>query len=419
MPTATDVAIIGAGPYGLSLAAHLARRGVEHAVIGLPMAGWSKAMPKGMSLKSEGSASNLFDPDGATTLRRYCAEQRLPYADLGLPVPLDTFIAYGLDFQRRHVPEVERDLVAALDRVGSGFGLRLAGGRSLTAHRVVVAVGVIPFRHIPDALAHLPGALMSHSSAHHELEGFRGHDVTVVGGGSSAIDLAALLHEGGATVRMVTRHRQVQVHAKMRLPRPLSDRIRYPMSGIGPAWRSLFYTAAPFAFYHLPEERRLRIVRNYLGPAGGWFMAERIAMVPTLLGCSLQAATACGSRIRLDLAGADGSMRSIETGHVIAATGYRPDLRRLEFLGDGLRAQIATLQDAPILSPRFETSIPGLFMIGPVAANSFGPVMRFAVGAGFTARRLARHLARRRAAKRDTFDLAKQLVQDSRVVTSE
>jgi len=139
-------------------------------------------------------------------------------------------------------------------------------------------------------------------------------------------------------------------------------------------------------------------------------MAERIAMVPTLLGCSLQAATDCGGRVRLDLAGADGSMRSIETGHVIAATGYRPDLRRLEFLGDGLRAQIATVQDAPILSPRFETSAPGLFMIGPAAANSFGPVMRFAVGAGFTARRLARHLASRRAARRDSFSLPEQLV---------
>lgn len=411
MPNATDVAIIGAGPYGLSLAAHLAARGVEHAVIGLPMAAWSTGMPKGMSLKSEGSASNLFDPDGASTLRRYCAEQRLPYADLGLPVALDTFIAYGLDFRRRHVPRVERELVVALERAGSGFTVQLLGGRTLTARRVVVAVGVIPFRHVPNALAHLPDALLSHSSAHHELDAFRGRDVTVVGGGSSAIDLAALLHEDGARVRMVTRHRQVQVHTQMRLPRPMSDRVRYPMSGIGPSWRSLFYTAAPFAFHHLAEARRLRIVKNHLGPAGGWFMAERIAKVPTVLGCALRAATARGSRVRLELTEADGAVRAIETGHVIAATGYRPDLRRLGFLGDDLRTRIASLQDAPILSSRFETNVPGLFMIGPVAANSFGPVMRFAVGAGFTARRLARHLAGRRAAHRDTFGLPEPLVE--------
>jgi len=410
MPDATDVAIIGAGPYGLSLATHLARRGVEHAVIGLPMAGWSTAMPKGMSLKSEGSASNLFDPDGVATLRQYCAARRVPYADLGVPVALDTFIGYGLEFQRRHVPQIERDLVTALERAGTGFRLRLAGGRALTARRVVVAVGVIPFRHVPDELADLPDALLSHSSAHHDLEPFRGRDVTVVGGGSSAIDLAALLHEGGASVRMVTRHRQVQVHSRMRLPRPLSDRIRYPMSGIGPSWRSLFYTKAPFAFYHLAEERRLRIVKNHLGPAAGWFMAERIAAVPTLLGCSLVGASAHGSRVRLDVIEADGPMRSIDTEHVIAATGYRPDLRRLDFLDNGLRAQIATVQHAPILSPRFETNVPGLFMIGPVAANSFGPVMRFVVGAGFTVRRLARHLAGQRAAHPSSLGLPEPLV---------
>jgi len=411
MANATDVAIVGAGPYGLSLAAHLAARGVDHAVIGLPMAAWSTAMPKGMSLKSEGSASDLFDPDRATTLKRYCAERRLPYADIGLPVPLDTFIDYGLAFQRRHVPQVERDLVVALERAGSGFRLRMAGGRTLTARRVVVSVGVIPFRHVPDTLAHLPDTLMSHASAHHELEPFRGRDVTVVGGGSSAIDLAALLHEGGARVRMVTRHREVQVHTRMRLPRPLSDRIRSPMSGIGPSWHSLFYTTAPFAFYHFGAERRLRIVKNHLGPAGGWFMAERIAKVPTLLGCSLGAARAAGRGVRLDLVEAGGSTRSIETEHVIAATGYRPDVRRLDFVGDGLRAQIATLQDAPILSPRFETSVPDLFMIGPVAANSFGPVMRFAVGAGFTARRLARHLAARRAVGRGSFGVPEPAVE--------
>jgi thioredoxin reductase len=414
MAHSTDVAIIGAGPYGLSLAAHLSARGIEHAVIGDPMAGWSKAMPRGMSLKSEGFASNLFDPDGATTLERYCTERGVPYAPLGLPVALDTFIAYGVDFQRRHVPHVEHDVVMSLERTERGFVLRLAGGGRLSCRRVVVAVGVLPFRNIPASLAQLPDELLSHSSAHHDLDQFRGRNVTVIGGGASAIDLAALLHEGGASVRMITRHHELQVHHKGRLPRPVRDRIRHPMSGIGPSWRSLFYTTAPFAFYHLAEERRLRIVRSHLGPAGGWFMADRIARVPTILGCSVRAATRSGSRVQLLLAEASGAMRSIETGHVIAATGYKPDLWRLDFLSNALRAQIPTVDRAPLLSSRFETKVPGLFMIGPVSANCFGPVMRFVVGAGLTASRLARHLAGRRPGMAETSPELEKLIEIGR-----
>ena len=407
----TDVAIIGAGPFGLSLAAHLAARGVEHAVIGTPMASWSQGMPKGMSLKSEGFASTLFDPDGATTLERYCAEHGIPYAPMGLPVALDTFIAYGIEFQRRHVPHVEHDVVTSLERTDWGFVLRLAGGGTLSCRRVVVAVGVLPFRNVPDTLAQLPDELLSHSSAHHDLDQFRGRDVTVIGGGASAIDLAALLHENGASVRMITRQPELQVHTKMRLPRPLGDRIRYPMSGMGPSWRSVIYAKAPFAFYHLPEELRLRIVRNHLGPAGCWFMADRIARVPTILGCSVRAATRSGGRARLFLAEANGGVRSIETDHVIAATGYKPDLRRLDFFGDALRAQIPTVDGAPLLSLRFETKVPGLFMIGPVSANCFGPLMRFACGAGLTVRWLARHLARRRSDVGETFAGLNKLVE--------
>ncbi len=88
MTEIVDVAIIGAGPYGLSIAAHLAGRGVDFRIFGSPMHTWRTSMPEGMVLKSEGNASDLYDPDGEMTLARYCADRGLPYKDLGFPIPL-------------------------------------------------------------------------------------------------------------------------------------------------------------------------------------------------------------------------------------------------------------------------------------------------------------------------------------------
>ncbi len=88
MSGSTQVAIIGAGPYGLSLAAHLRARGIDFRIFGTPLNSWRTQMPKGMFLKSEGFASNLYDPDGAFTLVRFCADKSLGYADYNHPVPL-------------------------------------------------------------------------------------------------------------------------------------------------------------------------------------------------------------------------------------------------------------------------------------------------------------------------------------------
>src|ERR1700678_1256506 len=102
-----DIAIIGAGPYGLSIAAHLHKTPLTFRIFGTPMQSWREHMPKGMLLKSDGFASSLDDPDSAFTLRHYCEEMKLPYADVGIPVPSETFVAYGLEFQKRLVPMLE------------------------------------------------------------------------------------------------------------------------------------------------------------------------------------------------------------------------------------------------------------------------------------------------------------------------
>jgi thioredoxin reductase len=390
-----DVAIVGAGPYGLSVAAHLQERGISFRIFGSPMHSWRERMPANMMLKSEGFASNIDDPSGHFTLRSFCEEMHLPYEDVGLPVHISTLISYGLAFQRRVVPGVEDKTVEELDRSDEGFVIRLSDGETVTARRVVMAVGMMHFQHVPPVLAGLPPALLSHSSALNDGRRFKGQDVTVVGAGASGTDVAALLSDCGAQVCIVVRGHKIHFArpARSDRDRTLWERIRYPICGIGFGWRGRFYTDAPLLFRHLPEPVRLRIVRTYLGPAGGPYMKERIfGRIPQLLNYQVERAVDCGGRVRLSLAGRDGSTREFTTSHVIAATGYRVDIHRLSFLSQGLRSAIRVEGQFPAVSAYFESSVPNLYFVGLTSASSFGPMMRFMFGAGFTARRLSRHL---------------------------
>jgi hypothetical protein len=391
-----EAAIIGAGPYGLSIAAHFRRLGIPFRVFGRLMDSWLSHMPKGMLLKSDGFASNICDPYGEFTLKQFCLERRIEYGDMGTPVRLETFCAYGLAFRDRMVPDLEEKLVVRVDPCQDGFLLELENGETLMANRVILAVGITHFRHVPANLQHLPPEFLSHSSQHSELESFRGRGVVVIGAGSSAIDLAGLLYEAGADVQLVARVKRLAFHEKMPMdkPRSLWQQARSPLSPLGPGLRSRLFSTAPGLFHHLPEYYRLQIARTFLGPAGGWFAKEKlVGKVPLVLGFSPVHAEILDSRICLHLRADDGMERKIRAEHIIVATGYKVDLRRLTFLSPVLRDNISTVGGAPILSSTFESSLRGLYFVGLAATNSFGPVMRFACGAGYTARRLTHVVA--------------------------
>jgi len=407
----SEVAIVGAGPYGLSIAAHLRAAGVSFRIFGSPMQSWREQMPTGMLLKSDGFASNLSDPEGSFTLRHFCAEQQIPYHDTRIPVRLDTFTAYGLAFQKRFVPELEQKQVTAIDRIPGGFSLKLQNGEVAHARNVVLAVGISHFSYVPPDLAGLPAQFLSHSSAHSSVEEFRGRNVTVLGGGASAADLAAALSESGAHVTIVARCSSFRFHTgPPAAGRSLWERIRRPASGLGPGLQSRFFADFPSAFRHLPQALRLRLVQTTFGPAAGWTVKERIVgRVPMMLGYSVQRAEVLNGQVRLLLTGPDGSDVEHLTDHVIAATGYRVDLRRLTFLSPEICSQLRTVEHAPVVSAGFESSVPGLFFVGVAAANTFGPVLRFAFGADFTARQVTSALqrsARSAADRRDSSAFA-------------
>jgi hypothetical protein len=403
MDASPEVAIVGAGPYGLSIAAHLAARGLRFRIFGSPMQTWRENMPPDMLLKSDAFATNLSDPAGAFSLKRFCAERGEPYDDRTVPVRLKLFIDYGLEFQRRMVPGLEDCRVTRIEKTAPGFRLTVDSGERVRAHRVILAVGITHYAYTPPDLAVLESDRITHTSLCTDGERFRGRAVTIVGAGASAMESAALLHEAGAEATVVARSSNIYFgEPPSHHPRSLWQRLRHPSSGIGPSLRSRIYCDAPGLFRNLPQRVRLRIVKRHLGPHAGWQLKQRVVgRVPLLPGTVIRHIETTGGGIRLTLLGPDGMERAHHADHVIAATGYRADVQRLHFLDPGLRSSIRTVQDAPDLTRYFESSVQGLYFVGVSAANTFGPMMRFAFGADYTARCLAKHLAasaRRRGA---------------------
>jgi len=355
---------------------------------------WRKHMPKGMSLKSEGFASSLWEPNGTFTLEAYCRERRIRYGDVGVPVALETFVEYALAFQRKFVPHLDERNVAHIAQSAGGFALRLADGEIVCAKRVIVAVGISHYAYRPPTLSDLPADFVSHTTNIHELDHFKGRRVAVIGAGASAADTAGLLHLAGAQTYLVARAPQLAYLAQAEATRTLWQRMRYPHSSLGSSWKGKLLADCPVLFRRLPERLRLEIVRTYLGPAPGWIAKDQIVgKVTTILGVELEDARAHTDGVTLRLSRADGTELSLDVDHVIAGTGYRVDLDRLTFLAPQLRSAVRVSHDAPVLSRNFEASVPGLFFVGLSAVNTFGPLLRFAHGAKFVARRLSPYLA--------------------------
>jgi thioredoxin reductase len=288
--------------------------------------------------------------------------------------------------------ELEEKNVESISQLPEGFRVVLESGEEVRARRVIVAVGITHFQYIPETFAHLGSEYVSHSYQHHDLEPFRGRHVVVVGGGASAIELAGLLREAGADAHLVARRKGLVFHTPPTIGkrRSLWQRIRNPRSGLGPGLKSRFFANYPSLFRLLPAARRLAFVRTALGPSAGWTSKEQvIGRVPLLLGMTPLAADVVDGKVRLKLRAADGSKHEIITEHIITGTGYKVDMDRLKFLSSEIRQHIAVFGSSPVLSSTFESSVPGLYFAGLVAANTFGPVMRFAFGAGFAARRIA------------------------------
>ncbi len=389
-PDPIHVAIVGAGPYGLSIAAHLRERAVPFRIFGPPMRTWLR-MPKTLNLKSFGFATSLSVPRPNYTFPEYCRARGLEDFD---PCSMESFSQYGLWLQERLVPEVEPVEVTGVSSVAGAFEVSLEGGEKVRAHKVVTAVGLGYFTRMPEFLRGLPGELASHSSQHSSYESFKGKDVAVIGAGSSALEASAVLHEEGARPQVLARGGPPLFFDRIKSRRSLLERILVPNSVLGQGRLPWLLEHVPLGPRYLPHDRRVRFVRTYLGPSGAWWLRPRVeGKVPIRSHCRVISAVPFEGRVRLRLQEDGNRERTLDVDHVVAGTGYEPDVNRLSFLDPALRSRLRRIENAPWLSRHFESSVPGLDFVGPVSAFSSGPLFRFVAGVEYTAPALAAHLA--------------------------
>jgi thioredoxin reductase len=387
--TKVDVAIVGAGPYGLSAARHLRTvQGLEVRVFGEPMSFWQDTMPAGMFLRSNWTATQIADPAHSLTLEAYQARFGHKFH---LPVPIERFVEYGLWYQSQAVPDVDRRKVVRVESDPYGFRLTLADGETLLARRAVVAAGIGAFPRRPAEFAGLPGELASHTSGHRNFLPFSGKQVLVLGSGQSALESAALLHESGAQVEVFGRANHInwlQGWTSKALHHRLGPSIRkllYAPTDVGPAVLSQL-CARPDLLKHLPRYWQDRLRKRAVRPAGARWLVDRLQTVPIRLGRTVASVSTVGDKIKVRFD--NGAERTVD--HVLLGTGYQIDISKYDFLAPQLAQSIARSNGFPKLRPGMETSVPGLHILGAPGVWSFGPLLQFVSGAGYASRSLLR-----------------------------
>ena len=389
-PTAQyDAVVVGAGPYGLSTAAHLMGKGLNVAVFGKPLKLWREHMPKGMYLRSHWWATNLSDPQ-----KKYGFEQffKVSEYDKCYPVPIEAFIDYGMWFQKNAVPNVDTTYVSSIERKDGQFLLTLEDGRTVVTPAVVMAIGLYYYANRPAEYDHLPAELVTHSFEHADFSPFTGKTVAMIGGGQSAIEYAALLQEVGATVHLIARRPIHWLGPDTDGQRSLMEQLRAPTAGIAPGWKNWALEYLPYLFHRFPQPRKDRYINNHYQAAGSDWLRDRvIGKVELHEATRVEKLQAVDNGLELTLS----DHQVVQVDHLILSTGYKVDIKRLSMLSPTLLNEIQQDDGTPVLNPWFESSVPGLYFVGLTSLRSFGPLYRFVVGVKAAAPRVASAAARR------------------------
>jgi thioredoxin reductase len=383
MPDRLDVAVVGAGPFGLSVAAHLPQRKVR--VFGEPMQTWRTRMPPDMRLRSDWEETSLSAPADRGAIDVWARAMGEPREE---PIPLQTFLRYADWFRQTFVRESDPADVVDVERAGGLLRVTTSAGDEVDARRIVVAVGVTPFPYAPPPFDAAMGDGITFAIDSQDYSAYRGGRIVVVGGGQGGLESAALALRAGADVELVVRSK-LRWFTDREPYRPRGPvrrrlyRLAYPVVGYGPPVLNRL-ALHPDAFAALPPPLRRRVARRILRAGGSpWVRSIVEGRITVTEGVAVSGVRRSGDGFELQLG--DGSSRRADA--VVVSAGFRFALDRLSFLSPSVRAAIAVRDGWPQLDRCFRSTDPDVLFIGFAAERRFGPIARFVSGSRFTAHR--------------------------------
>ncbi len=385
------MAVVGAGPYGLAVAAAATAAGHSAVVFGPPLETW-RHMPSDMELRAAWREMSLTEAGAPGSLEEWCAAAGVTPHE---PMSVTEFIAYATWFANRYVTEHVDATVTSVERREDGDLSVRAAGTDWRVSEVIVAPGIGPFPHTPQAFE---GVMDDHRIGF--AAAFEGGEharlrIAVIGAGQSAVEAAAAAVRSGAKTTLLARStvHWFADHEPSRPRGPLQRRVfelAYPAVGYGPPPLNRL-VLHPDLFARLPVSLRKRLTGRLLRPGASPWLREGVVGKATIEEGVQVAAVACGEGA-VELTLSDG--RRLEFDRVLLGTGYRFRLDRLDFLSAELRGRIRVADGWPVLDHAFRTTEPRIRLVGYPAEGRFGPLARFVLGVPFTAARIGATLGR-------------------------
>lgn len=369
----TKIMIIGAGPYGISLAYELWERNIPFVIVGKPFDLWFNHTLDTMSIRSDRHTSEIYTRKNVFNLtsfiKRYDPKKAGSIIRKRLPCQL--FRAYLKEVLDKLPFDILEHKVNYVSKEGGLFTSELDNGQVISSESVVIATGITHHKIMPKPLAALEHSHVLHSWDVQEYDQWTNKKILVIGGGQSGAECVQHLADNNQ-IFWVMRRSPIFYSEPINLPKPIFKAVLY---------------LSPY-FYYLPASLKSKW--------GHKFVETTITpdMKEVMDHPNVQTMYHDAEQLGIEALGKKVYVNKLEQTFdgVVAATGYRYDVKYLLFLGEDLQQSIAAEDGVPLINFNFETSVKDLYMVGGMAEPAYGPAQRFMMGSRHVTLRLGKVL---------------------------